>query len=297
MTKSKNLFATVLTYPAPSSNYRGESEENRTVLQKITKGGKEYTVISPESMRNALREMLAEAGLPCNRTRLHDQDQLAVEFKEFPNAQKYADDFLFGFMVADNEAIKKNKNLPPKRDSVLRMNMAVALTSYRFDATFHQSPLNAGKSPWKNASTSALLHREIAHTAYQYPFALALSDCKQPEWTKALIQAIAQLSNVAGGHARSYYEMAPKSIVARLTPNLVAGYDTYGFDEKGEFLELKRIHAHDLPGQEFWLGGEIVRSLPSTEKARLEREGVQLYDNPQKLLDEISTAFLQLEGN
>lgn len=296
MTKSKNLFATVLTYPAPSSNYRGESEENRTVLQKITKGGKEYTVISPESMRNALREMLAEAGLPCNRTRLHDQDQLAVEFKEFPNAQKYADDFLFGFMVADNEAIKKNKNLPPKRDSVLRMNMAVALTSYRFDATFHQSPLNAGKSPWKNASTSALLHREIAHTAYQYPFALALSDCKQPEWTKALIQAIAQLSNVAGGHARSYYEMAPKSIVARLTPNLVAGYDTYGFDEKGEFPELKRIHANDLPGQEFWLGGDIVRSLPSTEEARLEREGVQLYDNPQKLLDEIATAFL-MEAN
>jgi len=91
--------------------------------------------------------------------------------------------------------------------------------------------------------------------------------------------------------------MAPKSIVARLTPNLVAGYDTYGFDEKGEFPELKRIHAHDLPGQEFWLGGEIVRSLPSTEKARLEREGVQLYDNPQKLLDEIATAFLKLEAN
>lgn len=31
---NKNLFATVLTYAAPSSNYRGESEENRTVLQK-----------------------------------------------------------------------------------------------------------------------------------------------------------------------------------------------------------------------------------------------------------------------
>ncbi len=55
MTRSKNLFATILTYPAPSSNYRGESEENRTMLQKITKGGKEYTVVSPEAMRNALR--------------------------------------------------------------------------------------------------------------------------------------------------------------------------------------------------------------------------------------------------
>src|SRR5436853_486048 len=56
MTRRKNLFGTVLTYAAPSSNYRGESEENRTMLQKISKGGKEYSIVSPEAMRNALRE-------------------------------------------------------------------------------------------------------------------------------------------------------------------------------------------------------------------------------------------------
>jgi CRISPR-associated protein Cst2 len=294
---NKNLFATILTYAAPSSNYRGESEENRTVLQKIAKGKQEYTIISPESMRNALREMLIKAGLLCNRTRLHDQDQLAVEFKEFPNSEKYADDFLFGFMVADNDAIKKNKGLPSKRDSILRMNMAVALTPYRFDATFHQSPLNAGASPWKNSSTSALLHREVAHTAYQYPFALAYSDCKnKPEWVQALIQAISQLSDVAGGHARSYYEMAPKSIVARLTPNLVAGYNTYGFNEHEEFIELTRINANDLPGDEFWIGGEIVRSMSSQQQEYLENQGVHLYENPQKLLVDLADEFLASEA-
>ena len=294
---NKNLFATILTYAAPSSNYRGESEENRTVLQKIAKGKQEYTVISPESMRNALREMLIKAGLLCNRTRLHDQDQLAVEFKEFPNSEKYADDFLFGFMVADNDAIKKNKVLPSKRDSILRMNMAVALTPYRFDATFHQSPLNAGASPWKNSSTSALLHREVAHTAYQYPFAFAYADCKNnPEWVQALIQAISQLSDVAGGHARSYYEMAPKSIVARLTPNLVAGYNTYGFNEHEEFIELTRINANDLPGDEFWIGGEIVRSMSSQQQEYLENQGVHLYENPQKLLVDLADEFLASEA-
>lgn len=294
---NKNLFATILTYAAPSSNYRGEREENRTVLQKIAKGKQEYTVISPESMRNALREMLIKAGLLCNRTRLHDQDQLAVEFKEFPNSEKYADDFLFGFMVADNDAIKKNKGLPSKRDSILRMNMAVALTPYRFDATFHQSPLNAGASPWKNSPTSALLHREVAHTAYQYPFALAYADCKnKPEWVQALIQAISQLSDVAGGHARSYYEMAPKSIVARLTPNLVAGYNTYGFNEHEEFIELTRINANDLPGDEFWIGGEIVRSMSSQQQEYLENQGVHLYENPQKLLVDLADEFLASEA-
>jgi CRISPR-associated protein Cst2 len=290
----KNLFATVLTYAAPSSNYRGESEENRTVLQKITKGDTEYTIISPESMRNALREILAGWDLPMNRTRLHDEDQLAVEFKTFPDAASYADDFLFGFMVADDKAIKTNKGKPAKRDSVLRMNLALALTPYRFDATFHQSPLNAGASPWKNASTSALLHREIAHTAYQYPFALAGADCGKTkdgiQWTRTLLRAIGQLANVAGGHARSYYEMAPRSIVARLTPSLVAGFDTYGFDEKGGFPELSRVKADDLPGAEMWLGGELVRGLAEAERTRLQTEGAHLFENPQALLEAVGEA-------
>jgi CRISPR-associated protein Cst2 len=294
---NRNLFATVLTYAAPSSNYRGESEENRTVLQKITKGGKEYPIISPESMRNALREMLIKAGLPYNRSRLHNEDQLAVEFKEFPDATKYADDFLLGFMVADKDAIKKNSGKPAKRDSIFRMNMAVALTPYRFNAVFHQSPLNAGRSPWKNAASSALIHREVAHTAYQYPFALAGNDCREvaqgPAWTRALLTAIGQLSEVAGGHARSFYEMAPASIVARLTPSLVAGYDTYGFDEAGQFAELARINGDDLPGEEFWLGGEIVRKMSADERKRREGLGVKLYDNPQRLLADIGAEFLK----
>jgi CRISPR-associated protein Cst2 len=298
MSKKLNLFATVLTYAAPSSNYRGESEENRTILQKITKGGKDYTIISPESMRNALREMLAGeiSDSSINRKRRHDLDQLAVEFKEFPNAGKFADDFLFGFMVADNDAIKKNKDLPSKRDSVFRMNMAVSVMPYRFNAVFHQSPLNADPSPFKNSKTSALIHREIIHTAYQFPFALAGQDCKsQPEWTKALLKSIGQLTNVAGGHARSFYEMSPKSIIVRLTPSLIAGFDTYGFGVDGNFDELSRINDNDLPGNEFWIGGDLARNMDATEKKRLTDSGVHFYDNPQTLLAEVGEKFLKTE--
>lgn len=284
---SRNLFATVLTYAAPSSNYRGESEENRTILQKITRGDHEYAVISPESMRNALREQLATYGLSCNRKRLHDEDQLAVEFKDFPNAEVYADDFLFGYMVADGKVMKKVKR-PAKRDSVLRMNLAVALQPYRFNATFHQSPLNAGESPWKNASSSALLHKEITDTAFQYPFALSVRDCTSSpngaRWSRELLRAIGELNGVAGGHARSYFEMAPRSIVLRLTPALVAGFNTYGFNTEGAFPELSRINEDDLPGGEFWLGGQLVRDLSEMERGRLQKLGVKLYDNPQKML-------------
>jgi len=284
----KNLFCSVLTYAAPSSNYRGESEENRTIIQKITKGDHEFAVISPEAMRNALREILTLRELPMNRRRLLDEDQLAVEFKDYPDASTYADDFLFGYLVADNKEMKKLKR-PAKRDSVLRMNMAVALQPYRFDATFHQSPLNAGDSKWKNSTTSALLHREVSHTAFQYPFALNLEDCKDRKaWAKALLAAIAELSNVAGGHARSYFEMAPRSIVARLTASLVAGFDTYGFDRNAHFPELSRINASDLPGAEFVIAGALARELPPAEKERLTSLGVRFFDNTQAGLAQLA---------
>jgi CRISPR-associated protein Cst2 len=136
----------------------------------------------------------------------------------------------------------------------------------------------------------------VSHTAYQYPFALALADCLQhggKEWTASLLKAIGELSNVAGGHARAYYEMAPRSVVARLTPQLVAGFDTYGFDEGGGFPELARLHAGDLPGSEFWIGGEIVRSLSKEQRERLAGEKAHLNDNPQVLLHELAAAALK----
>jgi CRISPR-associated protein Cst2 len=287
-----NLFATVLTYAAPSSNYRGDNEETRTVLQKIKKNGRDYPIISPESMRNALREMLAKVDPKlCNRSRLYDQKELAVKFEEFPDPKKYADDFFFGYLVTNKKRKEANKGQLMKRDSVLRMNIALALSQYRFNTVFFQSP----KNDLSESADSAILHREIAHTAFQYPFALAGDDCRVgrgPEWTRVLLKCIGELSGVAGGHARSYFEMAPKSIVARLTPQLVCGFDTYGFDEHGQFPELSRISKDDLPGQEFWIGGEIARSMSPADKSRYQAEKVHFYDNPQKLLSDLVEAFL-----
>ena len=253
-----------------------------------------------EAMRNALREILAKRlgtdswGKSINRRRLHEEGQLAVEFADFPDAGKYADDFLFGYMVADEKEMKKTKR-PAKKDSVLRMNLAVSVDPYRFDATFHQSPLSGGKSPWKNASTSALLHREVSWTAYQYPFALAGSDFTTPSekvWGRHLLAAIGDLSDVAGGHARAYYEMAPHSIALRLTDRLVGGFDTYGFQGDGSWKQLSRLNDNDLPASEFWLGGAAVRNLDKSMRAELEKSGAHLFDNANHLLDAVSAQFL-----
>jgi CRISPR-associated protein Cst2 len=297
-----NLFATVLTYPAPSANYRGESELNRTVIQKVTDGRFDYAIISPEAMRNALREILAGYGLPCNRERLHDEEQLAVRFRAYPDPDQYVDDFFLGYFVAASGAKRKEilketgDGFRFKRDSILRMNLAKALEPYRHNAVFTQSPLSVAGSAYQNAATSALLHRETTVTAFQYPFALNLDECRlRPDWTRKLLQAIGELNDVAGNHARSYYEMAPASLVARLTESLVAGYGTYGFTAKGDFPEVVEGILHDppdYPGKEFYLGGRLVKDMPEERRQKLAERGVTLERDPRGLLGVIAEKAL-----
>jgi CRISPR-associated protein Cst2 len=187
-----------------------------------------------------------------------------------------------------------------KRDSVLRMNLAKAMQPYRHNAVFTQSPLAAEGSAYKNSTTSALLHRETAVTAFQYPFALNLDDCKpKPEWTRALLRAVGELNDVAGNHARSYFEMAPASIVVRLTKSLVAGYETYGFridtDPKDAQNQTHRfpeviggIPAGDYPGAELFVGGKIVKDMPEAEQKRLKDKGVTVDRDPRRLLETVA---------
>ena len=101
-----NIFGAVLTDVAPSSNYRGETEANRSVLQKLRFHDGEHTVISAEAIRNRLREMLREDGLKCNRSRLKNERELMVKYVEYPNPTKWADDKLFGFL-----AVNKRKEI------------------------------------------------------------------------------------------------------------------------------------------------------------------------------------------
>jgi CRISPR-associated protein Cst2 len=307
-----NLFATVLTYPAPSANYRGESEQNRTVIQKITDGRFEYPIISPEAIRNALREILASYGLPCNRSRLHDEEQLAVKFEAYPHPEKYVDDFFFGYLVAasaaDRQKILQEVKRPDfhfKRDSVLRMNLAKGLEPYRHDSLFTQSPKSVD-SPWKNADDSALLHRETVQTAFQYPFALNLNECKDKRFKKQtgseetevhglrfLLKAVGELNGVAGNHARSYYEMAPASIVIRLSESLVAGYNSYGFSKDGDFPEvIGGILKGDYAGAEFYIGGKIVKDMEETKQKELTEKKVTLDRNAQRLIDTVIAKIL-----
>lgn len=309
-----NLFFSCLTQPAPSANYRGESEQNRAIIQKITIGEQEYPVISPEAIRNALREMLQDYGLPCNRNREHNEDQLAVSFEDYPNAEKFVDDFYFGYMVANRKEIKDAPpDYPYKRDSVIRNNLAVGLTPYRYETLFTQSPKTVergggDKPKWKNAGSSQLLHREMTYTAYQFPIALNLYDCKvtgpqasgtHKQWFATLLQAFSELNGVAGNHARSYFEMSPVSVIARATTRLASGFPLYPFSNSEKATVIEDILQDDLPGSEFVLGGEVVKNLTGDTKSKLEAKGAKLFRTSERAFNHLSEtlAGLPLPGS
>jgi len=329
-----NLFATVLTHPAPSANYRGESELNRTVIQKIADGRFEYPIVSPEAMRNALREILSSPryGLPMNRMRIHatagegdEKQQLAVKYAKLPDPDEFADDFLFGYLLAvkgqelNKVRTAKGSSYPLKRDSILRMNLAKGLEPYRHVTVFTQSPKFAEGNPWRvggeGGTESALLHRETADTAFQYPFALNGEQCKShKDWTKSLLQAIGELANVSGNHARSLFFMAPASIVIRLTKQLCPGYEQYHFTVRRDPATNERIYDSKvltkllasepvLPRNEFFIGGEIVEQMSVNDRNTLEQKnengeitGVTLDPDPRRLLVAVADEALGKKG-
>ena len=300
-----NLYFSCLTQPAPSANYRGESEQNRAIIQKITIGQQEYPVISPEAIRNALRETLIEYGLPSNRRRENNEDQLAVSFQDYPNPKEFVDDFYFGYMVANQSKIKSEvpEDFVYKRDSVIRNNLAVGTQPYRYETLFTQSPKTVApgggkeKPKWSNADSSQLLHREMTYTSYQYPVALNLRDCqldpnnsddKHNLWFASLLQAISELNGVAGNHARSYFDMSPVSVVARVTSRLASGFPLYPFSSHGDADEvLELLLKGDQPGEGFYLGGELTKNLDEEKSKALQERGVQLHRTPEALFDAI----------
>lgn len=260
-----NVFGTVLTDALPASNYRGDTEDNRSILQTLKYADGEHTVFSAESIRNRLREMLREDGLKSNRSRLKSQRELTVHYDEFPNAREFADDKLFGFLALSNKEGKEFQG-----ESALRVNYAVSIEPFSQRSTMHQSPV-IKDSPFKNAGSSGIIYREVHVTAYQYPFGLNLNDFRddKPEqekkwkkWAAHLLRAIGELNGVAGNHARTMFPFGPVSIILRLTARRTPDFDLYGFKLKSEDSQrelLDSLRNGELKGEDFYIGGRIVK--------------------------------------
>lgn len=248
---SIHLFATIVTPTAVAANNRGEGDGSTlSTLQTITRGNDQYTTVSADAIRWALREYFQHYNAAeVNRT--FDPDQDKYSFKdEKCSAEQFIDDDLFGYMDAKKD--KNNKNATVKRRGAVEVCRAVSLDPYWGDVAF------GSKGGEKNKTS---IHNTQMHlTAYQYTIAVTPEHLKKRDRAELLLDALVGIRHVGGNHSRFLYEFRPESIVLRVThdpsPWIMGCFKRMG-DEVG-CPELERlIQAGDIGADELFVGGKI----------------------------------------
>lgn len=252
---SWNLYAAVLTPLAPAANNRGETEGNTTTLQKLVWRGSVHTCVSAEAIRFALRRGFQDQGLPVNRTwneAAGENEWKDPRFGAGPGA--YADDDLFGYMLAD-----KQGEAATKRRSPAEFTKAVSLLPWSGDVSFAVASIGATPSAATKGKNPVPFSAEVHATRYQYNLALTPAVLADPSRAEALINGIVGLRTVAGNHARYLYDFAPDAILLRWTqdpaPRMLYPFMPAG-DGAGTPDLVRRIEAGDIDPAEVIAGGD-----------------------------------------
>ena len=283
---STHLFATIVTPTAVAANNRGEGDGSTlSTLQTITRGNDQYTTVSADSIRWALREYFQHHH-PKHINRTFDPDQEKYEFKdEKCNAEKFIDDDLFGYMDAKKD--KDNKNATVKRRGALEVCRAVSLDPYWGDVAFGSKGGTKGKTS---------IHQTQMHlTAYQYTIALTPDYLKQPDRASLLLDALVGIRHVGGNHSRFLFEFRPESIIFRVTsdpsPWIMGSFKRIGEGVGCPELEWL-IRAGDIAPDELIVGGKIT-ATPYGET--LEELGVKLYPGVKEAKENAKKKMAQME--
>ncbi len=282
---SKHLFGLVVTHYGTAANNRGETEGNITTLQKILWHGEVHTTVSAEAIRYAIRWYWQRAGHTLHRSWDDKADSHKWNGPEFDGWEGFLDDDVLGFMSAkagekegnEEEASKNKKNRArgtcDKRRSRLEVTRAISLTPFAGDITFNAASVGATPSASSTGKDPVPYGTEVHATRYQYGFALTPEELADKSRALAVLDAIANLNEVAGNHARFLFDFSPEAIVLRWTddfaPRLLYGFE---LDKEGNLaipLILARVQAGDIKADELIIGGPVCNGL-TLEGASLE---------------------------
>ncbi|MEM8641360.1 MAG: type I-B CRISPR-associated protein Cas7/Cst2/DevR [Cyanobacteria bacterium P01_G01_bin.54] len=251
---SQHLFATIVTPTAVAANNRGEGDGSTlSTLQKITRGYDQYTTVSAEAIRWALRDYFQQH-IPDEVNRTFDPDADKYNFKdERCSAEQFIDDDLFGYMDAKKD--KSNKNATVKRRGAVEVSRAISLDPFWGDTAF------GSKGGEKNKTS---IHQTEVHcTAYQYTVAVTPEHLKKRDRALQLLDALVGIRHVGGNHSRFLYEFRPESIVLRVTED-PSPWIMNCFERVGNSVgcgELERIiKAGDVAASEIIIGGKIANT-------------------------------------
>ena len=295
---SKHLFGIILTPHGVAANNRGDNEGNITTLQKILWNGEQHTTVSAEAIRWAIRWYWQSAYEKMLNRRWDESEKPANSWQdhEFKQWKKYLDDDVLGFMsaqAAQEEGNTSEKEKPKKTDrrtkeprkskgkaiirrARLEITRAVSLTPFEGDITFNAASIGATPSASRTGTDPVPYGTEMHATRYQYGFALTPETLSDPKRSHNVIDAIINLSEVGGNHARFLFDFSPESIVFRYTddfaPRMLYSFSLDNGGNPDITRILKKVEANDIAPDELVIGGEISKT--ATGKALADKGAV-----------------------
>lgn len=306
---SKHLFGIVCTQHGTAANNRAETEGNTTTLQKLLWHGDVHTTVSAEAIRWAIRYLWQQRGLPLNRVWEDEANHHEWRDMTFNQAaSRFVDDDVLGFMSAQaarEEANAAEADVPAAtgagrqrrerargtttlRRARLEVTRAVSLTPWSGDVSFNVASINATPSASRAGGFPVPYVTEVHATRYQYGFALTPESLAEPARALDVVDALIQLGEVAGNHARFLYDFSPESVVFRWTddfaPRLLYGFNDAGRGDVRAALVVRRVQAGDVDAKELVVGGEVAETEDGTALREL---GATVYRGVREATREI----------
>jgi CRISPR-associated protein Cst2 len=309
-----HLYGAVVTPHAVAANNRGENEGNMTTLQKVLWNGDVHSTVSAEAIRFAMRLDWQARGLTVNRrwdetTRRHEWQD-----RDFQHAgEPYIDDDVLGYMSAqaareeagDDEAetarparAGRARGSALVRRSRFEATRALSVSPWPGDVVFNVASVNATPSASRTGTTPVPYSGEVHATRYQYAFAVTPESLLDRGRAAAVVDAIVDLREVAGSHARYYYDFAPDTVIFRWTTD-PAPRILYPFrlDEERDQIQvpelLRRVRAGDIAADELIVGGSLAELPDGAELARL---GAAVHPGVKAAARDVKERLVQLGG-
>jgi len=286
---SKHLFGQILTGYGTAANNRGENEGNITTLQKILWKGNVHTTVSAEAIRWAVRYYWQLSGDNVNRTwnpKTSDTEWKDPRWAGWTEKKKggttYIDDDILGFMMAEAGKQDGEKGQAIKRKGMLEVTRAISLDPYNGDITFN------AKSGEK--TRTSLYGTEVHATRYQYGLSFTPDLLYDKNRATRVVEAILNLSQVAGNQSRFLYDFSPESIILRWTDDF-APRILYGFqaDHHGEISVpevIRKVQAGDIDPASLVIGGFITNN---EAVQGLQKMGVVIFPGIKQACEEIQS--------
>lgn len=274
MDVSKHLFGLVLTPVGVAANNRGETEGNITTLQKVVWKGQVHTTVSAEAIRMAIRRRWQEID-PDSVNRRWDEAGRQHEWRDrafSDDGKAFLDDDVLGFMSAEAARSEANpaeggrsgraRGKTEARRARLEVTRAISIDPWAGDVTFNAASPGATPSAAATPRDPVPYGTEVHSTRYQYGFALTPDALQVRSRAATVLDALVDLAEVAGNHARFLFDFSPQSLILRYTddpaPRFLYAFEMDGDGQVGVPRLRHLVDVGDVDASELWLAGEIA---------------------------------------